>query len=91
MTGCGSIRLDPEPVVGGHYTFWNPTYDRNVRRWLGKPRPEKVSPPDNLSAKQKLAWDGRAEADRRPWYVEHRCGKTAAQIVEEWQRREKRA
>ncbi|MFI7640585.1 hypothetical protein [Nonomuraea sp. NPDC049400] len=81
------IDLDPEAVIGGDYTYWNPTYEHDPQIWRASYRPVKVAPPLNISNKDLKRWDGRKAANGRRWYVEHVCGLTAAQIVEERRRR----
>jgi hypothetical protein len=76
------IDLHPEPVVGGDYTYWNPTYG-NGQHWLATHRPVKVSPPLNMPKPDAKQWDGKQAANERPWFVQHVCGLTAAQIVQE--------
>ncbi|MFC7588833.1 hypothetical protein ACFQYP_37915 [Nonomuraea antimicrobica] len=80
----GGIRidLDPEPVVGGNYTFWNPTYGRQ-KIWRAKSRPTTVPPPRDLPEHLRRQWNGEKVADSRTWFVQHVCGLTAAQIVAE--------
>ncbi|MET9244899.1 hypothetical protein [Nonomuraea sp. NPDC003709] len=75
------IDLDPEAVVGGDYTYWNPTYERDPQIWRATYRPIKVAAPLNISNQDLKDWDGRKAANSRRWYVEHVCGLTAAQIV----------
>ncbi|MFI7147137.1 hypothetical protein ACIBO2_19645 [Nonomuraea sp. NPDC050022] len=79
------IDLDPEPVIAGEYTFWDPTYGQQL--WRAKPRPATVSPPFGGSRQETEEWDGRKAADDRRWFVQHVCGLTAAQVVEERRRR----
>ncbi|TDD00561.1 hypothetical protein E1292_28305 [Nonomuraea deserti] len=75
------IDLDPEAVVGGDYTFWNPTYACDVQIWRAAYRPVEVEQPLNISHEDFKVWDGREGANSRRWHVEHVCGLTAAQIV----------
>jgi hypothetical protein len=83
---CGSqIYLAPDAVVGGDYTFWDPTNGQLL--WRAKPRPLKVSPPYGCSELEAKQWDGHKAADERQWFVQHVCGLTAAEVVEERRRR----
>jgi hypothetical protein len=79
------IDLDPESVIGGDYTFWDPTYGQQL--WRAKPRPATVSPPYDISDKNLGEWDGRKAADGRRWFVQHLCGLTAEQVVAERRQR----
>ncbi|MGW0807425.1 hypothetical protein [Nonomuraea sp. NPDC002799] len=81
------ILLDPEAVVGGHFTYWNPTYDGNSQHLLAKHRPQRVPPPLNASDEERELWDGEEVAGLRKWFVQHMCGKTAVQVVRELRRR----
>ncbi|MFI6744519.1 hypothetical protein ACIBI9_67760 [Nonomuraea sp. NPDC050451] len=83
------INLDLEPVVGGDYTYWNPTYGTG-QHWRATYRPAKVSPPLNRPEQDTKQWDGKQAANERPWFVQHVCGLTAAQIIQE-RRRQKGA
>ncbi|MGW0803025.1 hypothetical protein [Nonomuraea sp. NPDC002799] len=80
------VRLDPEAVVGGHFTYWNPTYDGNSQHLLAEHRPQRVPPPINASRGERESWDGEKAAGERKWFVRHVCGRTAAQIVAELRR-----
>ena len=80
------IYLDSEAVVGGDYTFWDPT--NGQRLWRAKPRPLKVSPPYGCSDLEAKKWNGRKAADERRWFVQHVCGVKAAEVVDERRRRE---
>ncbi|MFK4037608.1 hypothetical protein ACI2LC_17600 [Nonomuraea wenchangensis] len=80
------IELDTTPVVGGDYSFWSPSYG-GAMVWRAQPRPATVSPPMDAPEEVVAQWDGRQAADGRKWFVEHRCGRTAAEIVEERRRR----
>ncbi|MEV4352957.1 hypothetical protein [Nonomuraea sp. NPDC049625] len=80
------IDLDLKPVVGGDYTYWNPTYGTG-QHWRATYRPAKVSPPLNMSDQDAKQWDGEKAANERSWFVRHVCGLTAAQIVQERHRR----
>lgn len=83
--GGTRIDLDPQPVIGGTYTFWNPTYGQQL--WLCKPRPVRALPPRGCFGQEAKEWDGRKAADGRRWFVQHVCGLTAAEVVEERRRR----
>ncbi|WP_431928695.1 hypothetical protein [Nonomuraea jabiensis] len=93
MFGDYSVRilLDPTPVVGGEYTFWNPTYNPNPlhsgQPWRAAYRPVKVPPPYGMSDDDAMRWDGTKAADGRVWFVQHVCGLTAEQIVMERRQR----
>lgn len=76
------IDLDPKPVVGGEYTCWNPT-NGSDQHWRATYRPAKVSPPLNMPEQDAQQWDGKKAANERSWFVQHVCGLTAAQIVQE--------
>ncbi|MET7330589.1 hypothetical protein [Nonomuraea sp. NPDC005650] len=90
---CGGIRilLDPTPVVGGDYTYWNPIYSRNPtysgQPWRATSRPVKVPVPLGMSEEDAKQWDGKGAADGRGWFVQHVCGLTAEQVVDERRRR----
>ncbi|MER7363554.1 hypothetical protein [Nonomuraea wenchangensis] len=79
------IELDTETVVGGDFTFWSPSYGGQMV-WRAQPRPATVPPPIDAPDEVVAQWDGRKAADGRKWFVEHQCGKTAAEIVEERRR-----
>ncbi|MEV0626019.1 hypothetical protein [Nonomuraea wenchangensis] len=79
------IELDTTPVVGGDFTVWSPSYG-GAMTWLTKPRPADVRPPIDAPQEVVAQWDGRLAADGRKWFVEHRCGRTAEQIVEDRRR-----
>jgi hypothetical protein len=49
-----------------------------------------VPPPYGCSDLEAKKWDGGKAADERRWFVQHVCGLTAAEIVEE-RRRQKGA
>ncbi|MEU4233842.1 hypothetical protein AB0F17_57020 [Nonomuraea sp. NPDC026600] len=84
------IDLDPTPVVGGTYKFWSPDHRLDRTTFVSDYRPEKVNAPLNAPREVIDGWtaaQARAAADARPWYVEHKCGKTSAEIVEALRKR----
>lgn len=77
------IKLNAEPIVGGDYTIW-PIGNGFTAPYLRcGARPEKALPPRRTARNVRADWDAYAEADRRPWFVEHQHHKTSEQIIEQ--------
>ncbi|MEV0386861.1 hypothetical protein [Nonomuraea sp. NPDC050643] len=73
-----TIVLNAETIAGGDYTIWA---NGNMAgyTWIGRARPAQVRPPKRGGP---AVWDGRAEANRRLWWVEHQHNKTSQQILQ---------
>ncbi|MFG1617352.1 hypothetical protein ACGFI3_31705 [Nonomuraea wenchangensis] len=79
------MELDTDPVVGGDFSVWSPSYS-GATVWRAQPRPAEVRPPFDAPQEVVDQWDGRLAAAGRKWFVEHQCGRTSEQVVEERRR-----
>ncbi|MGV9385770.1 hypothetical protein ACWDRB_58890 [Nonomuraea sp. NPDC003707] len=73
-----TIVLNAETIAGGDYTIWAKGNAAGYP-WVGRARPAQVCPPKEGGPAE---WDGRAEADRRLWWVEHQHKETSQQIID---------
>ncbi|MEV4078469.1 hypothetical protein ACGFJC_52900 [Nonomuraea fuscirosea] len=73
-----TIVLNAETIAGGDHTIWA-NGNRAGYTWIGRARPAEVRPPQKGG---RAGWSGRAEANRRRWWVEHQHNKTSQQILQ---------
>ena len=84
------VELDLTAVVGGAYMYWSNSCNPIAMVFVAASRPTEVGPPHDMPKDQRDDWDGKAAAGSRAWFVVHRCGKSAEQVVAE-RRRERAA